>query len=277
MKKHRDYKKLLVNSIVYLVLTAAAIISIFPFYWMVVGATNDSNAIAAGKMTFGSELLVNLNKLFHSASIGKILFNSIKISVVTVIISLIVTSMAAYGFEKFKTPITERIYTIFLLSMMIPFATLMIPLFKMMVSFKLINSHIAIILPTMASTFLIFFFRQYFKSFPNEILEAARIDGAKELYIFFRIVMPTMKSTYAAGAIYAFMTSWNSYLWPLVVLQTEDKKTITLLLSKLSSYSYVADYGLMMIALVIATLPMMIIFLLMQRQFVEGILGSIKQ
>jgi lactose/L-arabinose transport system permease protein len=272
-----NYKRLFVNGITYLVLTAAAVVSIFPFYWMLVGATNDSNSIAVGKMTFGGELLVNLNKLFQSANIVQILFNSFKISITTVVISLVITSMAAYGFEKFKTPTTEKIYTIFLVSMMIPFATLMIPLFKMMVGFKLINSHIAIILPTMASTFLIFFFRQYFKSFPNEILEAARMDGAKELYIFFRIVMPTMKSTYAAGAIYAFMTSWNSYLWPLVVLQTENKKTITLLLSKLSSFSYVADYGLMMMALVIATLPMMVIFLLMQRQFVEGILGPIKQ
>jgi lactose/L-arabinose transport system permease protein len=261
----------------YLVLTVASVVSIFPFYWMVVGATNDSNSIAAGKMTFGSQLLVNFNKLLQSADIIQILFNSLKISFITVAASLVITSMAAYGFEKFKTPITEKIYAIFLLSMMIPFATLMIPLFKMMVAFKLINSHMAIILPTIASTFLIFFFRQYFKSFPNEILEAARMDGARELYIFFRIVMPTMKSTYAAGAIYAFMTSWNSYLWPLVVLQTENKKTITLLLSKLSSFSYIADYGLMMIALVIATLPMMVIFLLMQRQFVEGILGSIKQ
>jgi len=272
-----NYKRLLVNFITYLVLLLAALVSVFPFYWMIVGATNNSNAIATGKMTFGGELLVNLNKLLQSANIAQVLFNSFKISLITVVVSLIITSAAAYGFEKFKTPITEKIYTIFLLSMMIPFATLMIPLFKMMVSFKLINTHLAIILPTMASTFLIFFFRQYFKSFPNEILEAARMDGARELYIFFRIVMPTMKSTYAAGAIYAFMTSWNSYLWPLVVLQTENKKTITLLLSKLSTFSYIADYGLLMMALVIATLPMMIIFLVMQRQFVEGILGSIKQ
>ena len=106
-----------------------------------------------------------------------------------------------------------------------------------------------------------FLFRQSFKSLPDEILESARIDGASELRIFLQIVLPSMRSTYAAAGIYAFMMSWNNYMWPMIVLQTETKKTITLMVSKIASSAYLADYGVQMMGLAIATLPMMVVFL----------------
>lgn len=269
-------KQWLLSLAKYLLLSIAAFISIFPFYWMVAGATNTSNAIAQGNLMPGNFLFTNLKNLFATYDIPRIMFNSFKIAVVSVGVNLTITSMAAFGFEKFKTKWSERIYSIFLISMMIPFSALMIPLFKMMAGLHLVNTHLAVIMPTMASTFLIFFFRQNFKSFPNDILEAARIDGATNIYAFFRIVMPSMKATYAAAAIYSFMTAWNNYLWPLIVLQTDATKTMTLMISSLSTSSYVADYGMQMMALVIATIPMMILFLVMQRSFVEGMTGSVK-
>ena len=122
---------------------------------------------------------------------------------------------------------------------------------------------------------LITVFRQSFQSYPTELIEAARIDGANEFTIFFRLVMAPMKSTFAAGAIYAFMKQWNNYLWPLIVIQTNEKKTFTLLLSSLASAYYV-DYGQLMLAIVLATIPIIIVFLTMQKQFVEGIVGSSK-
>ncbi|OJF75632.1 MAG: hypothetical protein BKP49_11360 [Treponema sp. CETP13] len=108
------------------------------------------------------------------------------------------------------------------------------------------------------------------------MLEAARVDGANELKIFFRIFVPSMKGTYAAAAIYIFMTSWNNYLWPLIVLQTNDQQTTTLLISSLSS-AYNPDYGVIMSGIAIVTLPVIVIFFAFQRQFVEGMLGSVKQ
>ena len=253
-----------VNTLIkYLFLIVAAFVSIFPFYWMIAGATNTSNQIAAGKLTLGNQLITNLQQLFSNYNVSLIMWNSIKISVITVLFSLLITSLAAFGFEKFRTRSSEMIYSLFLLCMMIPLAALVIPLFKMMSGLHLVNQHIAVILPLVNNLFLIFFFRQNFKSFPDGILDASRIEGASEYTIFFRIVFPMMRSTYAAAAIYAFMNSWNSYLLPLIFLQTEDRQTMTLLISNLSSASYVANYGVQMTAIVIATIPTLVLFLFM--------------
>lgn len=131
------------------------------------------------------------------------------------------------------------------------------------------------ILPTVCTAFLMFFFRQNIKSFPKELIEAARIDGLNELDIFFRVCMPSAKNTYAAAAIITFMSSWNNYLWPLVALQSPDKRTVPLVLSAMGA-SYTPDYGMMMCGIVIATLPTALIFFLLQKQFVQGMVGSIK-
>jgi lactose/L-arabinose transport system permease protein len=170
----------------------------------------------------------------------------------------------------------KKTYNLVLLSMMIPFAALMIPLFRLIVQFNLLNSHFGLILTSLASAFMIFFFRQSFKSFPREIIQAARVDGAGEFKIFFTIVAPAMKSTYAAGAIYAFMSSWNAYMWPLIVLQTDQQKTMQLLISTMSSV-YFPEYGVIMAAIVLSTLPMIAVFFTLQNYFVQGITGSVKQ
>lgn len=123
--------------------------------------------------------------------------------------------------------------------------------------------------------FMIFMFRQAAKSFPDEIIEAARIDGVGEWGIYFKMFLPIMKSTYAAAAIVSFMNAWNSYMWPLIVLQNENSKTMPILVSGLTA-RYTIDYGSMMLAVTISTIPMLIIFFVLQKNFVEGITGSVK-
>ncbi|WP_294373909.1 carbohydrate ABC transporter permease [uncultured Clostridium sp.] len=267
----------------YLFLSIAAFISIFPFFWMIISATNKSVDVTRGKLTFGSNLLVNLSNLL-SSDLGFVrsLGNSAIIAIITTVLALIVSSIAGYGFEIFRTPARDKVFTILLLSMMVPFSALMIPLYKLFASLngtplKImgLNSYLAVLLPSISTAFLIFFFRQNTKSFPKDILEAARIDGLGEFAIFFKMYMPTMKTTYAAGAIITFMNSWNNYLWPLLVLQSPEKRTVPLILSTLGS-SYSPDYGLIMIAIVIATLPTAIVFFTMQKHFVAGMLGSVK-
>jgi lactose/L-arabinose transport system permease protein len=157
----------------------------------------------------------------------------------------------------------------------VPFAALMIPLFTMMGRFGLINTHTAIILPGIASIFIIFYFRQATKAFPRDLRDAARIDGLKEWQIFLFVYLPVMRSTYAAATIIVFLLNWNNYLWPLIILQTNNKKTLTLVVSSLLS-GYYPDFGVIMVATVFATLPVLIIFFVLQRQFVEGMLGSVK-
>ena len=151
----------------------------------------------------------------------------------------------------------------------------MVPLFVMMAKLTLINTFTAILLPSIASVFIIFYFRQATKAFPHELRDAAKIDGLKEWQIFLYIYLPVMRSTYAAAIIIVFMANWNNYLWPLIVLQTNENKTLTLVVSSLAS-SYYPDYGVVMVATVLATLPTIIVFFLLQRRFVEGLTGSVK-
>lgn len=274
MKKTK--KPSLTMVIVYIFLTISAIFSISPFLWIVIGSTNDAHAIVTGKLTFGDQLATNFKNLFGSVNMGIALANSARIAFFTVLLTLTTTSMAAYGFQMYKTKRKENTYSFFLLTMMVPFASLMIPLFQIIVLLRMLNSLSAIILVTSASVFMIFFFRQSFMNYPTEILQAARVDGANEFRIFVTIFIPSMKSTYAAAAIYSFMNSWNAYIWPLIVLQTNDKRTATLLISSLSS-AYNPDYGVIMTGIAIATLPVIIVFFAFQKQFVQGMVGSVKQ
>ena len=260
---------------VYLLLVIFSLFCIFPFVWIVIGSTNAAVDIIGGKMTFGPLLFENLQNLFTKYNMAQALANSVKLTVVTVLATLAITSMAAYGFQMYPSRARERIYAFFLGTMMIPFASLMVPLFQIIVKMKLINTHFAIIAVSVASVFMIFFFRQSFVTYPGEIIQAARIDGASEWQIFTRVFVPSMKSTYAAAGIYAFMNSWNAYLWPLIVIQTNEKKTVTLLISSMSS-SYTPEYGLIMAAIALATLPSIVLFFALQRQFVQGMLGSVK-
>jgi len=259
----------------YIVLSIAAFVSIFPFVWMVIGATNKAADITLGKMTLGNELGNNVSKLIEMVDLPQVLWNSGKIAITSTFLLLIFASMAGYGFEIYRDKIKEKVYTVLLLTMMVPFAALMIPLFRMFASAGMLDSHIAVIIPTIATPFMIFFFRQNTKTFPPELRQAARVDGLNEYQVFFKIYLPTMKSTYAAAGIIAFMTSWNNFLWPLIILQSDGQKTMTLVISSLSS-AYFPEYGVIMVAIVIATLPTLLIFFLLQKQFVEGMLGSVK-
>ncbi len=260
---------------VYVFLGLMAFLSIFPFLWMIIGATNSTSDIIKGKMSLGESLLINATTFFTQVDALQVFWNSAKITIFATVLTLLISSLAGYGFEVFHSRLREKLYNVMLLMLMIPFAALMIPLFMLMGKFGLINTHIAVVLPSVASAFIIFYFRQSTKAFPHELRDAARVDGLKEWQIFFLIYMPVMRSTYAAAFIIVFMTAWNNYLWPLIVLQSNDTKTITLVISSLGS-AYYPDYGAVMVGTVLATIPTLFVFFAMQRQFVEGMLGSVK-
>lgn len=267
----------------YLFLIIIAIISIFPFVWMLLGMTNNTVDITAGKLQFGGELITNLTNLFNSdLNFVQALLNSAKVAVVTTIFALLFSSAAGYGFEIYKSKKREFVFRVLLLSMMVPFAALMIPLFKMFSKVSSIglewfgiDSFFSLVIPSITTAFLIFFFRQNTKSFSKEMLEAARIDGVSEWGLFFKMYMPSVKSTYAAAAIITFMSSWNNYMWPLITIQTPENRTLPLILSAMGA-SYTPDYGMIMAGIVIATLPTAIIFMVMQKHFVAGMIGSVK-
>lgn len=259
----------------YIFLSIAAILSIFPFIWIIIGTTNLSKDITMGKLTFGNQLAVNFNNLIQVGDVWLCLRNTAILSLIITTMSMLVCSLAGYGFVVFQSKLKDRFFSLILLSMMIPTSSLMVPLFRMFSRMHLLNTKLGVALPALATAFLIFFFRQNTKSFPYETIQAARIDGLSELGIFFRIYMPMMKSTYSAAAIITFMSSWNNYMWPLVSLQTKDQRTLPLLISSLGT-AYTPDFGIIMVGIVITTIPSALVFFLMQKSFVQGMMGSVK-
>jgi len=275
VRRGRNWEQIARSAVTYLLLSVAAFVSVFPFVWMAIGSTNTSAQVLTGKTTFGDQLVRNVAKFLEQVDVLQITFNSLFIATVGTIATLVVCSLAGYSFEIFRSRIRERIFGTLLLLLSIPFAALMVPLFVMMARAGMINTYQAVILPTVAWIFMIFYFRQVTKAFPSELRDAAKIDGLKEWQIFLRVYFPVMRSTYAAAAIIVFMHHWNNYLWPLIVLQTTDMLTVTLVVSSVAS-AYTPDFGVIMVAAIFATLPTLITFFLLQRLFVQGLLGSIK-
>lgn len=259
----------------YVCLSVASFLCLFPFFWMVVGATNAGNDVLKGKLTPGNQLFNNAANACFGTNLVRSSLNSLIIAVIVLIFSLLFCSMAGYAFEIFPSKKREAVMGVILFSMMIPFAGIMIPLYTLFGKVHLLNRFGAVILPNIATAFLIFFFRQNTKSFPKELIEAARIDGVSETGIFFKIYVPAMKSTYAAAAIITFMNTWNNYMWPLIALQSPDKQTLPIVISSLGC-STVPDYGMIMFLLVIATIPTAALFFGLQKSFVEGMVGSVK-
>lgn len=268
-------KRKLVSALRYLILSLVSLISVFPIYWMAVSATNTSAEVTRGRLLPGGQLAANFKNLLANQNVAGALWNSLRNAVLVTLLALIVCSVAGYGFEIFHTKGKDRLMSLLLLAMMIPFAATMIPLFQMFSKANLLSSLPAVVLPTIATPFLIMMFRQSARSFPHEIIEAARIDGLGEIQIFSRMFIPTMKSTYAAAMTVTFMSAWNNYLWPRVILLDTTKQTMPMLVANLTS-GYVTDYGALMLAVLITTIPTVIIFFLLQRHFAEGIVGAVK-
>ncbi|CAI9399893.1 MULTISPECIES: carbohydrate ABC transporter permease [Aestuariimicrobium] len=259
----------------YVFLALAALCSLFPLYFMVVSATNTSADVIGSRLTPGGALMDNISKLTTQQNVGAAMGQSTIYAVSSALLSLLVCSIAGYGFEIYHSKHKDRLMGLLLLTMMIPFAATMIPLFRMFANLNMVSTLPAVVLPTIATPFLILLFRQSARSFPTEIIEAARLDGLSELSIFFRMFLPTMRATYAAAAVITFMAAWNNFLWPKVILVDQTFRTMPMLVASLTS-GYVTDYGVLMLAVLLASLPTMFLFLVLQRSFAEGITGAVK-
>ena len=259
----------------YLILSIASIVSVFPLYYMFCASTNKSVDVIAGKLIPGTYLIENYKALIANLNLGLALWNSFRNATVLTVLCLLICSIAGYGFEIYHDKGKDVVFTILLTAMMIPFAAIMIPMFRMFSTLKMVNTMGAFMLPSIATPFMIMMFRQASRSFPHDIIEAARIDGLSEVGIFFRMFIPTMKSTYAAAIIITFMGAWNNYLWPKVILQNKDAITMPMLVSNLLS-GYTVDYGMLMLGVFICTIPTAIIFFAFQKSFTEGITGAVK-
>ena len=259
----------------YTFLIIASFLSAFPLYYMLCGATNASIDVVRGKLIPGTYLMENFKTLVSMQNLQHAMFNSFRNAIITTFIALLVCSIAGYGFEIYHDKGKDTLMSILLLAMMLPFVAIMIPLFKMFTSWGLVNTWIALVIPSISTPFMIMLFRQAARSFPHDIIEAARLEGLSEVQIFFRMFIPIMKSTYGAAMTVTFMNAWNNYLWPTIILQDSKAITMPMLVANLKS-GYSVDYGMLMLGVLICTLPTAIIFLCLQKSFANGITGAVK-
>lgn len=267
------------NIVIYFFLIFACVIALFPFIWSAFAATHTDTQIYSIDYAFrlGSSLAENFEKLSTAFPIWKNMMNSMFIAAVYTIGILVIDSMAGYAFAKYEFKGKSLFFGLFMMSMFIPTQVTLIPLFIEMNSFQMIDTNWSIILPGFASVFGVFLMRQNFMSFPNELIESARIDGAGHFFIFIRIVLPTMRPALTSLGILSFVNQWGNFMWPLITLHSQDKYTMPLVLSLMVQPGYVTDYGAVMVGALLALAPVLIFFLIFQKNFINGMLsGALK-
>lgn len=200
-------------------------------------------------------------------------FNSLFVASIVTTTTILLSVMTGYGLAKFNFKGRNLVFIVFMATMMIPFEVIMIPLYLVIVKMGFIDSYIGLILPFLTTAFGIFLMRQSLITFPDEVLDAARIDGAGELSIFFKVVIPNSKAAIATLAILSFRTQWDSLLWPLLVVQSDRMKTIPLYITKYMAETH-TDEGIMMAVAVMASIPIFILFFSMSKYFISSGLHS---
>ena len=268
MKKKHNVGKFFV----YIILISGVGITIFPFIWMIL--TSFKSQIESIKIPitiFPKEWLIkNYFAVFNAVPFGRMYLNTIINAVVIVSVQLIFCSMAAYAFARLKFPGKNVIFTILLSVLMIPSSFFILPQYQIIQGLGLLNSLPALFLPNLFSIFGTFLLRQFFKSLPDSLEDAARIDGCNRFMIYYKIMLPLVKSGLVALGILTLRFAWNDLMWPLIVNTSEQKMTLAAGLSSLQG-QYVTDYPLMMVRAVMSVAPLLILFAIFQEQFIEGI------
>ncbi|MFA5858688.1 MAG: carbohydrate ABC transporter permease [Elusimicrobiota bacterium] len=274
MFKKSKYK----NLINYVVLTLIGILVFLPLYWLFITAiTPEAEITRMPPRIFPQHLtLENFKRVFYAAPISRWFLNSLLITFIVTLYTLFSASMAAYAFARKSFPGNKFLFALVLGSVMIPSQIVMVPLYLMVRQMNLVDSYWAVILPALPQPFAIFMLKQFIQELPVDIEEAARLDGCSDFMIYWRIILPLIKPVLAALAIFVFITEWNSFIWPLVVLNSPDKFTLSVGLATLQEQQ-VRDYGLLMAGATISAVPIVFIFFSFQRFLMRGLgMGSLR-
>jgi multiple sugar transport system permease protein len=255
-----------------LFLTVGGVTMVLPFYWMVLTSLKQKSEIVRIPPSFVPDALhfVNYAEAWSRLNFPVLLRNSAFLSTVSTLIIVFTSAIVGYVFAKIEFPGRGPLFILVLSSMMIPFNVVMIPLFVLVAKLHLANNYLGILLPGLYSSFGIYLMRQFMTGIPDELLDAARIDGANEFLIFAKIVVPLTTSSVVALAILTFLGSWDGFLWPLIVLTRADLFTLPVGLAMFNNRFY-TEYGPLLAGATIAVLPVMVIFLSAQRLFMESI------
>jgi multiple sugar transport system permease protein len=253
-------------------------VSLFPLLWMLSVSLMPAGAASAlpPPLLPDAPTLDNYRELFSRAGLLRYLANSLLLAAAVTLLSLVLNTMAGYAFAKLAFAGRERIFKLLIGALVIPGQVAMMPLFLMLKEMGLVNSYGGIVVPAMAGIFGIYLVRQYARTIPDELIEAARVDGAGELRIFFTVVVPLLRPVLASLAVFTFLGSWNDFMWPLIVLTDEELQTLPVALASLSR-EHVQDNELMMAGSVVTVVPVLVLFLLLQRHYIQGLLlGGVK-
>lgn len=265
-------KKSKVNIISWTVIILGSIVILLPFLWMLLSAFKSSSEIYSVPPTFFPKK-INLDgfkKVLFEVPFFNWLFNSLFVAVLTAVGVLFTSSIMGYIFAKFDFKWKNTYFIIILATLMVPFQVVMIPTYLIISRMNLTNSYGALIIPSLVSAFGIFLCRQFISSVPNDLLEAAKIDGATAMKIYVRIIIPEIKPILAALAIFMFMFKWNDYLWPLIVINSTERMTVPLALTYFSS-RHQSQINVIYAGALLIMAPIFIVYLIFQKQFVEGL------
>ena len=261
------------------VLSLGALLMILPYYWMVISSIKPPEELFAFPPRFYVErpTFKPYIELFTLLPMARSLFNSIFVASVVTLSNMLLGSMAGYAFAKLRFPGRDIIFFALISAMMIPWQTFLIPGFVIVKHLGWLNTYWALIIPNLAMPFGIFLCRQYIVSIPDGLIEAARIDGYSEFGIYRKVILPLITPALATLAIFTFLSQWNSFVWPLVVTQSSSMRTVPLIIAVLNG-QFGSNFAMVMAGALVVTLPMLIVFLIFQRQFIKGVfLTSVRE
>jgi multiple sugar transport system permease protein len=268
----------LTQVLLYTLLVIGAVLAMLPMVWMVSASVMPSGEASTFPPHFfpTSVTFAHYTDLFTRLDLGRNLLNSAFVSLVVTFASLFINSLAGYAFAKLRFRGRDRLFRMLSMGLVLPVQVAMLPLFLLLKNLGLINTYWGVIIPGLASIFGIFLVRQYALSIPDEMLDAARVDGASEFRIFWSIVVPGIMPILATLSIWTFLATWNDFMWPLIVLADASHYTLPVALANLSG-EHVQDTELMMAGSVLTVIPVMLVFLFLQRYYIQGVMaGSVK-
>jgi len=253
------------------VIVVLLLLAMVPFFFMAITSLQDTASVSLS-FNLSRLNLSNFTRLFTSYGFGPALLTSSIVVVLACVLNLVVASLAAYAFEKKPFRGSEAMFLVYIISMMVPIQVTLIPLFTIMKSLGLFNTYLALALP-IVNAFGVFLIRQFLVTVPDELLEAARLDGASDLRIFVTIILPLIRPVLTALTVFTFISTWNDFLWPLVSISNNQMQTVTLAAANLVG-NLTQQYGLIMAGSVVSFIVPLVMYIFLQRQFVEGVAAS---
>jgi arabinosaccharide transport system permease protein len=274
-------KALVLRILIFVLFVFLAILAMFPFYALLLASLKPPTELLRYGLNLRLDFeIMNLDNYLYLFTTGKIyftwFFNSVIITVLNTVLTLVTCSMVGYGLAKYQFRGRNAVFVLVLFVMMIPVEIVMLPLYKMAVAFRMLDTYWGVVIPFAVSPFIVFFFRQFAVSIPKDYMDAGRIDGCNDYGIFFRIMVPLMTPAFAAMAILSSLNSWNNFIWPLIVLRSNNKFTLPIGLSSLLT-PYGNNYNILLSGAIVSVLPLLILFIAFQRYFISGLtVGGLK-